>query len=92
VSAESFTMDVTDSLGGRLVGTRYPSSNAQLSSGAACRVRLEVGIQGDTQQADVSTTSRWVAPSKMLDKAPQVCEQERADVLQRISQTVAPTP
>lgn len=90
VQAESFTMDVVDSNGGRLVGTRYPSANAKLGSGAACRVTLALGIQGNPQQADVSTTSRWVAPSKMLDKAPQICEQERADVLQRIAQTVAP--
>lgn len=90
VQAEIFTMDVVDSSGGRLVGTRYPSNNAKLGSGAACRVKLTLNIQGDAQKADLTATSRWVAPTQMSSQASQVCEQERAQVLERITQTVVP--
>ena len=88
--AEAFTLDLTDSLNGRIVGTRYPASKAQLGSSAACRVRLALQIQGDRNQAQVATNSRWLAPEQMEDKAPKVCEQERVEVLTRVAQTIAP--
>ena len=91
VQAETFTLDKVDSSGGQLVGTRYPSANAKVGSAAACRITLMLGIQGDAQQANVTTTSRWVAPTRMSAEAPKVCEQERAQVLERITQTVAPS-
>jgi hypothetical protein len=83
---------VVDSTRGRLVGTRFPSSSARLGSAASCRVRLALAIGGNEQQAEVEATSRWLAPEGMSDKAPQVCEQERADMLERIAQTLAPPP
>jgi hypothetical protein len=92
VVTEAFTLDVVDSTGGRLIGTRYPSSNAHLGTAAACRVRLALAVGGNEQQAQVAATSRWLAPQAMSDKAPQVCEQERNEVLERIAQTVAPPP
>jgi hypothetical protein len=92
VVTEAFTLDVVDSTGGRLVGTRYPSSNAHLGTAAACRVRLAMTVGGTQQQAEVASTSRWLAPQAMSDKAPQLCEQERTDVLERIAQTLAPPP
>src|SRR5687767_6398828 len=42
LQGESFTMDVVDSTGGRLVGTRWPSSSAQQGSQAACHVAVEL--------------------------------------------------
>jgi hypothetical protein len=92
VVTEAFTLEVTDSLRGRLVGTRYPSSNAHLGSAATCRVRLDLTVGGDEQKAELGETSRWLAPEPMSDKAPKICEQERTDVLQRIAQTVVPPP
>jgi len=88
--AEAFTLDVVDSIGGRLIGTRFPSSNARLGTAASCRMRLALAIGGNEQQAEVESTSRWLAPEAMNDKAPQVCEQERTDVLERIAQTLTP--
>jgi hypothetical protein len=38
----------------------------------------------------VASASRWIAPDAIMDKAPQVCEEERTDVLQRIAQALAP--
>jgi hypothetical protein len=92
VVTEAFTLDVVDSAGGRLIGTRYPSSNARPGTAAACRVRLAMTVGGSQQQAEVAATSRWLAPQTMSDKAPQVCEQERIEVLQRIAQTLTPPP
>jgi hypothetical protein len=92
LTAESFTMDVVDSAHGRLTGTRYPSSNAQLGTSAKCRVMLAMDVSGAADQGEVSTTTRWLAPQQMADKAPQVCEQERHDVLQRITETIVPPP
>jgi len=90
LQGESFTLDLVDSVGGRLTGTRYASSNAQLGSSAACRVTLEMQIKGDASQAEVASTSRWVAPGSMSDKGPKVCEQERTEVLERAAQVLAP--
>ena len=92
LTAESFTMDVVDSAHGRLTGTRYPSSNAQMGTNAKCRVVLAMDVAGGADQGQVSSTTRWLAPEQMADKAPQVCEQERHDVLQRITETIVPPP
>jgi hypothetical protein len=92
LTTEAFTVDVVDSTGGRLVGTRYASANAKLGTQPACRMTLALGIRGDAQQSELSSTSRWVASEKMADKAPEVCERERTEVLERIASTVAPAP
>jgi hypothetical protein len=92
LTAESFTMDVVDSAHGRLTGTRYPSANAQMGTSAKCRVVLAMDVKGGADAGEVSTTTRWVAPEAMGDKAPQVCEQERHDVLDRLTQTLVPPP
>jgi hypothetical protein len=90
VQAEAFTLDITDSVGGRITGTRYASSNAQMGSSAACRVRLALQIQGDNERSQVATTSSWLAPEPMEEKAATVCEKERAEVLTRVTQTIEP--
>ena len=92
LTAESFTMDVVDSTSGHLTGTRYPSSNAQMGSAAACRVRLALDVTGDPNQAEVATNSQWIAAEPMLDKAPKICEQERQDVLERLVLVIVPPP
>jgi hypothetical protein len=92
LQGESFTLDVVDSSGGHLTGMRYPSADAKLGTSAKCRVAIAMDVQGTGQAAEVSSTSRWVAPDAMLDKAPQVCEQERLDVLQRMNDVLVPPP
>ena len=92
LSSEAFTLDVVDSSGGRLIGTRYASANAKLGTQPACRMTLALGIRGDAEQSELNSTSRWIASEKMADKAPEVCEQERTQVLERIATTVAPPP
>jgi hypothetical protein len=47
-------------------------------------------IQGDATRSEVTTTSRWVAPGTMSDKAPEVCEEERSEVLDRTAQVLNP--
>jgi hypothetical protein len=90
LTTEAFTLDVIDSTGGHITGMRYPSSTAQMGSAAACRVALSLQVKGDAQAAELASTSRWIAPEPMLDKAPAVCEQERTAVLARIAEVVAP--
>lgn len=90
MQAESFTVDVADSLAGRITATRYASSTARMGTSTACRVRLALDIQGNTATAQVATTSRWLAPEPMEEQAPKVCEAERKDVLARVSQTIEP--
>ena len=90
LTSETFTMDVVDSTRGHLTGTRYPSSKAQLGTAGSCRVVLALDLSGDTRESTISTTTRWVAPEEMSDKASQVCEQERQQVLERIAQTLTP--
>ena len=90
LTGESFTMDVVDSTRGVLTGTRWPSASAQQGSQAACHVTVALRIQGDDNRSEVATTSRWVAPGGMGDKAPKVCEEERRQVLDRTAQVLAP--
>ena len=92
LTTEAFTLDVVDSTGGRLIGTRYASAGAKQGTQPACRMTLALGIRGDAGQSELSSTSRWVASEKMADKAPEVCERERSQVLERIASTVAPPP
>src|SRR4051794_632168 len=91
LTGESFTMDLVDSSGGHLVGTRWPSSTAKQGSQAACHVTVALQIQGDEIRSDVASVSRWVAPGGMAD-APTVCEQERSQVLERTAQVLVPPP
>jgi hypothetical protein len=92
MQGESFTLDVVDSAGGRLTGTRWPSASARQGTSAACHVSVALQIRGDNAQSEVSSTSRWVAPGGMSDKAPTTCEAERSQVLDRTAQVLAPTP
>lgn len=90
LQSEAFTMDVVDSTGGRLSGTRWPSSTAKPVSSEACHVSLTLKIEGSDTRSEVASTSRWIAPGRMSDKAPEVCEHERTAVLERIAQTLVP--
>jgi hypothetical protein len=90
LSSETFSMDVVDSARGHLTGTRYPGRTAQLGTAASCRVVLSMDLAGDATESTISTTTRWVAPDAMSDKAPQVCEQERQQVLARLNETLVP--
>ena len=92
LSGESFTMDLVDAAGGRLTGTRYPSQSAQLGTGAICRVVLAMDVTGDGGQASVTTRTLWVAPAGMADKAPEVCEENRQEVMDRVDDVLAPPP
>ena len=92
LQGESFTLDLVDSTGGRLSGTRWPGSNAQLGTATACHVNVALKIRGDATSSEVASTSRWIAPSSMSEKAPKVCEQERSQVLDRTNQVLVPSP
>jgi hypothetical protein len=60
-----------------------------MGTAARCRVVLAMDVSG-ADAGQVSTTTRWVAPEQMADKAPRVCEQERHDVVQRLTETLVP--
>jgi hypothetical protein len=92
LTGESFTMDIVDSTRGVLTGTRWPSSSAVQGSSAACHVRLAMQIRGDASKSEVVSTSSWVAPASMSDKASTVCERERSQVLERAAQVLVPSP
>ncbi len=90
LQAESFTMDVVDSSRGQLTGIRYPSADAKLGTSAKCRVAIALEVRGSEQRAEVGSTSRWIAPDAMTDRATEVCEEERTDVLERRAQVLLP--
>jgi hypothetical protein len=92
LSGESFTVDVADSTHGRFTAIRFPSSSAVLGSSAKCRVAVALQLSGNGQQSQVATTSRWIAPEQMSDKAPKLCEQERSEVLERMAAVLNPPP
>src|SRR5882724_1366413 len=65
LTAETFTLDVQDSVGGRFTAMRYPSASAKVGTTAACRVQLALAIQGGAEQPELASTSRWIAPEAM---------------------------
>ena len=90
LQAESFTLDRVDSARGVLTGARWPTASARQGTSAACHVTLALKIDGNSNSSAVASTSRWVAPGSMSDKAPTVCDQERTAVLERTAQVLAP--
>lgn len=92
LTAEVFTVDVQDSLQGRITAMRYPSSSAKVGTAAACRVQLALALDGSSDSARVASTSRWIAPEVTSDSNAGVCEQERHETLDRILLVVAPAP
>jgi hypothetical protein len=90
LQGESFTMDVVDSTGGHLSGRRYPSPNTPPGSPTACHVMLALEIRGSADRSEVISTSRWLAPGAMGDKAGKLCEQERVNLLDRTAQVLVP--
>ncbi len=49
MQAETFTVDVADSVGGHIVATRYAGSSAKLGSATACRLKVALDIQGSSR-------------------------------------------
>lgn len=90
LTTEVFTLDAQDSLAGRLTAMRYPSASAKPGTPQACRVGLALAIAGSTDQAELSSTSRWIAPEITSASNATMCEQERQETLDRILQVVAP--
>jgi hypothetical protein len=90
LTAETFTLDVQDSLSGRITAMRYPSATAKMGTPAACRVQLALAIQGTPEGAQVASSSRWIAPAEMAESKPDVCEQDRRETLARIQEVVVP--
>ncbi|HEX3236280.1 MAG TPA: hypothetical protein VHR41_18970 [Gemmatimonadales bacterium] len=88
--AEGFTLDVQDSLRGRLSGLRYPSANARVGTAAACRVQLALALQGGPDRTDIGWKSRWIAPTEMASTKSGVCETDRTETLARIEQVITP--
>ena len=91
LTAEVFTLDVQDSVAGRITAMRYPSATAKLGSPAACRVQLALTFEGSRDTASVASASRWIAPEAMAAR-PDLCEQDRRETLDRILLVVAPAP
>jgi hypothetical protein len=90
LTAEVFTLDVQDSVGGRITAMRYPGATAKPGTAAACRVGLALTIEGADDHAELSSTSRWLAPEVSAPSNADVCETERQETLDRIMLVVAP--
>ena len=92
LAAEVFTLDVQDSLGGRLTAMRYPSASAKVGTAATCRVQLAMKLEGSGENAQVTSASRWIAPDVMATEHAEICEKDRQETLDRILLVVAPAP
>jgi hypothetical protein len=90
LAAESFTLDLQDSVGGRITAMRYPGATAKIGTPAACRVHLAATVTGAGVGAQLTSTSQWVAPAVMAGEKPDLCERDRQETLDRILLVVAP--
>ena len=89
LTTEVFTLDVQDSLGGRLTAMRYPSATAKPGTprrvGWASRCAIEGGrISQPGEHEPLDRAGGHVGTQR------QVCEQERQETLDRILLVVAP--
>src|SRR5882724_11908358 len=92
LTAESFTLDVQDSVGGRITAMRYPSVTAKVGTQAACRVHLAMALSGAAESSELASSSQWVAPAAMATGKPELCERDRHETLDRILLVVVPPP
>jgi hypothetical protein len=90
LTAESFTLDVQDSVGGRITAMRYPSATAKVGTQAACPVHVAMAVNGAAERSELASSSQWVAPAAMAAGKPELCEQDRQETLDRILLVVAP--
>jgi len=90
LQTESFTLDVQDSLTGRLVGLRYPSPTATPGTVSTCRVQLALQVSSAADASEIASTSRWIAPVRMAETKSPLCERERQETLERIQQVIVP--
>ena len=91
LQAEVFSISAEDSAGGHLAAMRYPSATAKVGTAAACRVQLSLTIAGASDNAELVSKSRWIAPTAMAT-TPGTCDEDRKETLDRIQQTIAPPP
>ena len=89
LTAESFTLDLQDSVGGRITAMRYPSATAKVGTQAACRVHVVMAVNGAAENSELASSSQWIAPAMATGK-PELCEQDRQETLDRILLVVAP--
>jgi hypothetical protein len=92
LTAEVFTLDVQDSVAGRLTAMRYPSATAKVGTAAACRVQLAMTLEGSAESSQVTSASRWIAPEAMASEKSDLCENDRRETVERILLVVAPAP
>ena len=90
LTAESFTLDLQDSVGGRITAMRYPSATAKVGTQAACRVHVAMAVNGAAESSELASSSQWIAPAAMATGKPELCEQDRQETLDRILLVVAP--
>ena len=90
LTAESFTLDVQDSVGGRITAMRYPSATAKVGTQAACRVHLAMALTGAAESSELASSSQWVAPATMATGKPELCERDRQETVNRILLVVVP--
>lgn len=89
-SAEVLTIDLVDSIGGTLVGRRYPKSSALETAPEQCQVMVHLSFAPAGDATGLTWDSRWVAPKEMAASKPEFCERERAQLVERIQQTIEP--
>ena len=90
LTAESFTLDLQDSVGGRITAMRYPAAAADTDTPAACRVHIAVAVTGAGERSELASRSQWIAPEVTASKKPDFCEQDRQETLDRILLVVVP--
>lgn len=89
-SAEVMTIDLADSLGGTLRGRRYPKSSALESAPEQCQVAVNLTFATAGDATGLSWDSRWIAPKELAASKADFCERERAQLIERIQQTILP--
>lgn len=89
-SAEVLTIDLADSLAGTLRGRRYPKSSALETAPEQCQVSVNLAFTTAGDGTGLSWDSRWIAPTEMASSKADFCERERAQLVERIQQTIRP--
>lgn len=89
-SAEILTIDLADSIGGTLRGRRYPKSSALETAPEQCQILVNLSFANQGDATGLAWDSRWIAPKEIASSKAAFCERERAQLLERIEQTIQP--
>ena len=90
VSAEVMSVQLADSLQGTLQARRMPKLTAEPTALERCHILVDLHLTPMGDSTGFAWVTQWVAPTQLASAKGELCERERAQLVERIQLTVQP--